>query len=202
MREDGNYVSFFTWCKATQCHFLSWCRTLNGVIFHDGCYLSVVKWIWEFRPLCGVPRLACEDILYLSFLLLVSGPHEPRIEYLWLALGANDANPEQEEAVVMYGHESWTSHMKKAKHPRTDAFERWCWRRLESPLDSKEINPVNPKGNQPWIFIGRADAEAETLILWPRDTKNWLTGKEPDAGKDWRQEEKGTTEDEMVGRHH
>ena len=70
---------------------------------------------------------------------------------------------------------------------------------LESPLDCKEIQPVNPKGNQSWIYIGRTDVEAETPILWPRDTKNWLTGKDPDAGKDWRQDEKGTTEDEMVG---
>ena len=67
---------------------------------------------------------------------------------------------------------------------------------LESPLDSKEIQPVHPKENQSWIFIGRTDAEAETPILWPPDAKNWLIGKDPDAGKDWRQEEKGTTEDE------
>ena len=74
---------------------------------------------------------------------------------------------------------------------------------LESPLDFKEIKPVNPKGNQSWIFIGRTDAEAETPILWPPDVKNWLwIEKDPDAGKDWRQEEKGTTEDEMVGWHH
>ena len=69
---------------------------------------------------------------------------------------------------------------------------------LESPLDCKEIQPVNPKGNQSWIFIGRTDAEAETPILWPPDAKNWLIGKDPDAGKDWRQEEMGMTEDEMV----
>ena len=73
---------------------------------------------------------------------------------------------------------------------------------LESPLDCKEIKPVNPKGNQPWIFIGRTDVEAETPILWPPDSKNWLIGKDPDAGKDWGQEEKGMTEDEMVGWHH
>ena len=72
---------------------------------------------------------------------------------------------------------------------------------LESPLDSKEIKPVNPKGNQSWIFIERTDAEAETPILWLPDVKNWLIGKDPDARKDWRQEE-GTTEDEMVGWHH
>ena len=74
---------------------------------------------------------------------------------------------------------------------------------LESPLDCKEIKPVNPKGNnQSWIFIGRTDAEAEATILWPPDSKNRLIGKDPDAGQDWRQEEKGTTEDEMVGWHH
>ena len=73
---------------------------------------------------------------------------------------------------------------------------------LESPLDFKEIKPVNPKGNQFWIFIGRTDAEAETPILWPSDVKNRLIGKDPDAGKDWKWEEKGTTEDEMVGWHH
>ena len=70
---------------------------------------------------------------------------------------------------------------------------------LESPLDCKEIKPVNPKGDQSWIFIGGTDAKAETAILWPPDAKNWLIGKDPDAGKDWRQKEKGTAEDEMVG---
>ena len=73
---------------------------------------------------------------------------------------------------------------------------------LESPLDHKEIQSVNPKGNQSWIFIGKTDAEAETPIFWPPDVKNWLFGKDPDAGKDWRWEEKGTPEDEMVGWHH
>ena len=83
----------------------------------------------------------------------------------------------------------------------------WCFsvvvleKTLESPLDTK-IKPVNPKGNQPWIFIGRADAKTEALILWPRDVESWLIEKDPDAGKDWRQEEKGTTEDEMVRWHH
>ena len=73
---------------------------------------------------------------------------------------------------------------------------------LESPLDSKEIQPVHPKGKQSWIVIGRTHAEAENPILWPPDAKKWLTGKDPDAGKDWGQEEKGMTEDEMVGWHH
>ena len=84
------------------------------------------------------------------------------------------------------------------------APKNWCFwtvvleKTLQSPLDWKEIQPVNPKGNQPWIFIGRTDAEAETPILWPPDVKNQLLGKDPDAGKDWRREEKGT-EDEIVG---
>jgi len=103
-------------------------------------------------------------------------------------------------SVVMYGCEKWTS--KKTECWRIDAFELWCWRRLLSLLDYKEIKPVNPKGNQSWIFIARTDAEAEAPILWPPDAKNWLIGKDPDAGKDWRQEEKGMTEGEMVGWHH
>ena len=73
---------------------------------------------------------------------------------------------------------------------------------LESPLGCKEIQPVHPKGDQSWVFTGRTDDEAETPILWPPDAKNWLIGKDPDAGKDWGQEEKGTTEDGMVGWHH
>ena len=87
-------------------------------------------------------------------------------------------------------------------------LKNWCFwtvvleKTLESPLDCKEIQPVHPKGNNSWIFIGRTDAEAETPILWPPDAKNWLIWKDPDAGKNWRQEEKGTTKDEMVGWHH
>ena len=99
--------------------------------------------------------------------------------------------------VVMYGCESWT--IKNAERQRPDAFELWCLKRLESPLDYKEIKPVNPKGNQPWIFIRRTDADSEVPIIWPPDGKSWLFRKDPDAGKDWRQEEKGMTEDEMVG---
>ena len=102
--------------------------------------------------------------------------------------------------VIMYGceldyQESWGP-------------KNWCFwivvlkKTLESPLDCKEIQPVHPKGNQSWLFIGRTDAEAETPILWPPDAKNWLNGKDPDARKDWRQEEKGMTENEMVGWHH
>ena len=88
------------------------------------------------------------------------------------------------------------------------APKNWCFwtvvleKTLETPLDCKNIQPIHPKANQPWIFLGKTDAEAETPILWPPDEKNGLIGKDPDAGKDWRQEEKGTTEDDMVGWHH
>ena len=100
----------------------------------------------------------------------------------------------------MYGWESWAK--KKALEPwRIDAFKLVLEKTLESPLDCK-IKPVNPKGNQSWIFIRRTDVESKTPILWPPDAKNCLIGKDPYAGKDWRQKEKGTTEDEMVGWHH
>ena len=101
--------------------------------------------------------------------------------------------------VVMYGCESWT--IKKAENQRINAFELWCWRRLLSPLDCEEIQPVHPKGNQSWTFIGRTDAKAETLILWPPDGKKWLIWKDPDTGKDLRWVEKGW-QDDMVGWHH
>ena len=97
----------------------------------------------------------------------------------------------------------WELHYKESW-----AGKNWCFwtvvleKTLESPLDSKVIQPVHPKGNQSWIIIGRTDAETETSILWPPDAKNWLIWKDPDAEKDWRWEEKGMTEDEMVGWHH
>ena len=103
--------------------------------------------------------------------------------------------------VVMYGCESWT--IKKAENRRIDAFELWCWRILLRVFwTARRPNPVHPKRNQSWVFIGKTVAEAETPILWPLDVKNWLIWKDPDAGKDWRQEEKGMTEDEMVGWYH
>ena len=98
--------------------------------------------------------------------------------------------------------------MWELDHKESWASKNWCFwsmvleKTLESPLNYKEIKPVNSKGNQSWIFTGRTDGEAETPIVWPPDAKNWLIWKDPDAGKDWRQEEKGTTEDEMVGWHH
>ena len=92
--------------------------------------------------------------------------------------------------------------MKKAEHRRIDAFELWCWRRLLTPLDCKEIQPVHSEGDQLWDFFGRNDAEAETPVLWPPHEKCCLIGKDCDAGRDWGQEEKGMTEDEMAVWHH
>ena len=101
----------------------------------------------------------------------------------------------------MYGCKSWT--IKKAQCQRLDAFKLWCWRRLlKSPFDCMEIKPINPKGNQPWIFIGKTDTEAEAPILWPHDVKDQLIGNDPDAWKDWEQEEKRATENEMFEWHH
>ena len=101
---------------------------------------------------------------------------------------------------VMYECENWT--VKKTERRRIDAFALCCWRRLLSPLDCKEIQPVHPKGDQSWVFTGRTDVEAETPIFWPPHAKSWFIWKDPDAGRDWGQEEKGMTEDEMAGWHH
>ena len=107
-----------------------------------------------------------------------------------------------------YGFSSSHVWMWELDHKESWAPKNWhFWtvvleRTLEGPLECKEIQPVHPKGDQSWVFIGRTDVVAETPILWPPDAKSWLIRKDPDAGKDWGQEEKGTTEDEMVGLHH
>ena len=107
-----------------------------------------------------------------------------------------------------YGFSNSRVWMWELDYKESWAQNNWCFwtvvleKTLESPLDYKGIQPVHPKGNQSWMFIGRTDVEAEILIFWPPDVKSWLIGKDPDAGKDWGQEEKGMAEDEMVGWHH
>ena len=140
------------------------------------CYFTKV-FVTSFTILCSI--LKCRDITLPTKFCLVKAMAFP---------------------VVMYGCESWT--VKKAERWRINVFELWCWRTLQSPMDCKEIQPVHPKGDQSWVFIGRTDAEAETPILWLPHAKSWLIGKDSDAGRDWGQEEKRTTEDEMAGWHH
>ena len=107
-----------------------------------------------------------------------------------------------------FGFSSSHVQMWELDHKEGWALKNWCFwtvvleKIVQSPLDCKKIKLINPKGNQSWIFIGGTNAETETPLLWPPYAKNWLTGKDPDAGKDWRQEEKGTTEDELVVWHH
>jgi len=109
-----------------------------------------------------------------------------------------DKGPYSQSYGFSSSHEQvWELDHKEGWARRTDAFEMWYWRRLLR-VPWKEMNPVNPKGNQPWLFIGRTDAEVEAPILWPPDVNSRLTGKDPDAEQDWRQKEKGMAEDEMV----
>ena len=109
---------------------------------------------------------------------------------------------------LSYGFSSSHVWMWELDHKEGWAAKNWCFwtvvleKTLESPLENKEIKPINPKGNRPWIFLGRTDAEAEATILWTPDAKSWLIWKDPDAGRDWGQEEKGMTENEMAGWHH
>ena len=140
-----------------------------------------------------------ESTMYQMVLLLI----DLGISTYWSVIRANKGPSSQS-----YGFSSshvwmWELNSKESWVPKN-----WCFRTvvlertLESPLDCKEIQPVHPKGNQSWIFIGRTHAEAETPILWPPDGKSWLIWKDPDAREDLRWEEKGTTEDEMAGWHH
>ena len=120
-------------------------------------------------------------------------------------LKGRDITCQQNPSSQSYGFSSSHVWMWELDHKESWVLKNWCFwtvvlkKSLEGPLDCKQIQPVNPKGNQSWLFIGRTDAEAETPILWPPDAKNWLIWKDPNAGKDWRQERKGMTEDEMAG---
>ena len=130
-------------------------------------------------------------------------PDKPRQHIKKHGLYFANKDPYSQSCIFSSSH-VW---MWELDHKRGWAAKNWCFRTvvlektLESPLDCKDIQPVHPKGNQSWIFIGRADVEAEALILWPPDVKSWLTEKVPDAGKDWRQKEKGVAEDEMIRQH-
>ena len=126
-----------------------------------------------------------------------------KITHKWFFSESGDFLNSNHPSSQSYGFSSSHVWMWELDYKESRALKNWCfWEKtLESPLDSKEIQPVHPKGNQSWIFIGRTEAEAETPILWPPPVKKWLIGKDPDAGKDWRLKEKGTTEDEMVGWH-
>ena len=130
----------------------------------------------------------------------VYGVTKSRTRLKWLC--SSSSSQAMVFTVITYGCESWT--VKKAERWRIDAFELWCWRRLlRVPWTARRSNQsILKEINQSWIFIGRTDVEAEVPILWPSDMKNQLTGKDPEAGKNWGQEEKGTTENEMVGWHH
>ena len=123
-------------------------------------------------------------------------------------LKSRDVNLPTQIHLVIYGFSSGHVWMWELGYKESWGPKNWCFwtvvleKTHECPLDCREIKPLNPKGNQSWIFIGKTDAETETPILWPPDVKNWLIGKDPDTGKDWRWEEKGTTEDEVVGWRH
>ena len=126
-----------------------------------------------------------------------------RVFTIWAIWEANEGPSSQS-----YGFSSGCVWMWELDYKESWVLKNWCFwtmvleKTLDNPLDCKEIKPVHRKGNQSWIFIGRTDVEAEISVLWPTDARSWLTGKDPDAGKDWRWEEKGMTEYEMVGWHH
>ena len=159
------------------------------------------------------------DFLYLGFKITADGDcsHEIKTLAVWKKSYDQPRQHIQKQrhyfanrgpSSLSYGFSSSPVRMRELDCKESWAPKNWCFwtvvlkKTLESPLDCKEIQPVHPKGNQAWVFIGRTDAEAGATILWPPDAKNWLSGKDPDAGKHWRWEEKGMTEDEMVGWHH
>ena len=146
------------------------------------------------------------DFIFLGSKITADGDCSNEIKK-YLLLGRKAMTNLDSPYSQSYGFSCSHVQMWELDHKEGWASKNWCFRivlekTLESPLDSKEIEPVNPKGNQPWVFTGRTDAEAAVPILWPPDMKSWLIWKDPDAGKDWRQEEKGMTEEEMVGWHH
>ena len=162
--------------------------------------------IWGWSPVClestiwKIPWGIWRREWLPTLLFLLGAFHELRSLVGYSPWGLKESNT-TEWLTFSLIFEKWLDY-KESWAPKN-----WCFwivvleKILENPLDSK-IKSVNPKGNQPWLFIGRTGDEAETPMLWPPDMKNWLFGRDPDAGRDWRQEEKGMTEDEMVGWHH
>ena len=143
-----------------------------------------------------------KSFFFFLFFFFSSTTFELKLRYIKLV--TSKIGPSSQGYGFSSGHVwMWELDYKESWVPKN-----WCFwtvvldKTLESPLDSKEIQPVHPKWHQSWVFIGKTDAEAETPVLWAPDGKSWLIGKDPDAGKDWGQKEKGTTEDEMVGWHH
>ena len=148
------------------------CRTIQ---YLDTCnFIFFLRFHFTFRVGCIV---LCEPYVWFHSVWLIFFLGSPIIHTWMWELDCEES----------WAPNNWTVLLEKT---------------LESPLDCKEIQPVHPRGDQSWMFIGRTDAEAETPILWPPHGKSWLIGKDPDAGRDWGQEEKGTTEDEMAGWHH
>ena len=178
--------------------------------------LSLFSFFFSFNPKRGAVRQLSAHVYSLENLWWWKIPspsyllHFTNVSFYlqgaWEAKKTKKKQKKQKPAIVktmVFPVGMW-----ELDHKEGWTLKNWCFgnvvlgKTLESPLDSREFKLVNPKGNQPWIFIWRTDAEAEAAILWPPDAKSWLTGKDSDAGKDWRQEEKGTTEDEMVVWHH
>ena len=158
---------------------------------------------WDCKP-CGSAVLLGS----LTLLLSTQVPFPNKISCFVSTCVSSDNSVPSVRQEPSFGLGRGPPSCNKLDYKESWAPKNWCFwtvvleKTLESPLDCKEIQPVHPKGDQSWIFIGRTDAEAETPILWPPDVKSWLIWKDPDAGKVWRPEKKGTTEDEMVGWHH
>jgi len=170
-------------------------------------FLDITPKAWSIKEKRKKGKLALNKIQSFSLKKMLLGGWKDKLQmernYLQIQYFAKYSYIEN-----IHGFSSGHVWMWELDYKESWAPKNWCFwtvvlkKTLERPLYCKEIQPVHFKGHQSWIFIGRTDAEAETPILWPPDVKSWLTGKDPDAGKDWGQEEKGTTEDEMVGWHH
>ena len=185
---------------------MSLCRVVSCVVGR-GCLLWLVRFLGKTLLAFVLLHflLQCQIFLYSRYLLTsyfcIQVPYDEKDIFFWL-LVLEDLVKAMVFPVVMYGCESWP--VKKAECRRIDAFELWCWRRLlRVPWTARRSNQSNLKEiDQSWVFFGRNDVKAETAVLWPPHAKSWLIGKDSDAGRDWGQEEKGMTEDEMAGGHH